>query len=323
VDPYQDQIQSLRQLNEELRIRAQNQGVQEQGMLIELELARQGIEVTNEQRRQIAGLLFDRQKLTEEIQKQQSAEEGLFEEAKRNEQLVERMIQRVEATKQLSAQQEILNRRFQEGAVDLETYLQITEQLTLQGLEASKTFGDGFTRAFIKIKQEAEDLASVAEKVVNVFADQATDAIVNFVETGKFSFQEFADAVVKDLLRIITRLLVVQALNAAFGGVGGGLGLGGAAAGALAGSRQEGGTVQPGRSYLVGENGPEIFHPERTGSVEPNPKDQPAPKPEVKVQVVNVQDPNEIPQTISSGRADDSIINALARNKDKVKQVVQ
>ena len=197
------------------------------------------------------------------------------------------------------------------------------DQLRISALESSNALEDGFVRAFIKIKQEAEDLAAVGEAVVNTFADRATDAIVAFAETGQFSFREFTAAILKDLLRIITRLLIVQALNAAFGGVaasGGSLGTSGAA---LAGSRQEGGTVQPGRSFLVGENGPEIFKPEQTGSIIPNPKDQPQQAQPVTVQVVNVQSEDEIPQAISGGGADEAIINALARNKDRVRQVVQ
>ena len=194
------------------------------------------------------------------------------------------------------------------------------EDFQLRALDASTNLEDGFVRAFIRIKQEAEDLAAVGEAVVETFADHATDALVEFAETGQFKFREFASAILSDLLRIIARLLVVQALNAAFGGVaasGGSLG-----PAVLAGARADGGSVQPGRSYLVGEKGPEILQMgNQGGNIVPNNAIGAAP--EVKVQVVNVQDPNEVPQQISDGRADEAIINALARNKDRVRQVVQ
>jgi len=191
----------------------------------------------------------------------------------------------------------------------------------IAALESSKAAEDGFTRAFLKLQQEAEDFASAAESAVNAFADRATDALVEFAETGEFSFKEFASALLKDITRIIARLLIVQALSAAAGLAGGGDGGAGAAAGAAAsGEFAEGGTTQPGRSYLVGENGPELFNPGMTGSVQPLAAAQEPPQ--VNVQVVNVTDPNEVPQAISSGRADEAILNALSRNPDRVKQVL-
>ena len=53
------------------------------------------------------------------------------------------------------------------------------------------------------------------------------------------------------------------------GGPGGG-GWFGAAASIIAGAFAGGGTTQPGKSYLVGERGPEIFTPGTTGRVHPN-----------------------------------------------------
>lgn len=187
------------------------------------------------------------------------------------------------------------------------------EQLRLKGLEASKDLGDGFTRAFIKIKQEAEDLAAVGESVVNAFADNATDALVKFAETGKFEFKEFARSLLSDLTRIIARLLIVQALSA----LGGATGIT-----TTGGGLAHGGTTQPGHSYIVGEEGPELFTPGRTGAVTPNPASVPSAPPQVNLQVVNVDDPNLIPQTINNGEADEAVLNLLARNKERAKQVL-
>ncbi len=229
---------------------------------------------------------------------------------------------RIELTRDLTEQRALHEELLAKSPELTDAISESFDNLRLRALDASTDFEDGFVRAFIRIKQEAEDLAAVAEKIVNVFADRATDAIVQFAETGKFSFKEFASAILKDLLRIIVRLLIVQALNSAFGGVSGSSGTVNSGS-ALAGSRAEGGTVQPGRSFLVGENGPEIFKPEQTGSIIPNAKDQPQAAPEVNVQVVNVSDPNEIPAAIDDGSSDDAIINSLARNRDRVRQVVQ
>lgn len=194
----------------------------------------------------------------------------------------------------------------------------------IAALETSKTLEAGFTRAFLKLQQEAKDLAAVAENVVNAFADRATDAIVEFTRTGEFNFKKFASAVLDDITRILVRLLVVQAISAALGG-GTGAGAVTLATGTLGGGggRAKGGTVQPDRSYVVGENGPELFQPNTTGTIAPNATSVPAPPPQVNVQVVNVDDPSKVPQTISNGDADEAIINVLARNKDRVSQVIR
>lgn len=194
----------------------------------------------------------------------------------------------------------------------------------IAALDTSTALEAGFTRAFLKLQQEAQDLAAVAENVVNAFADRATDAIVEFARTGEFNFKKFATAVLEDITRILVRLLVVQAISAALGGGSAGLvttGVNAAAGGG--GGRAKGGTVQPDRSYMVGENGPELFQPNQTGTIVPNAGSVPAEPPNVNVQVVNVDDPNKVPQTISSGAADEAIINTLVRNKDRVSQIIR
>jgi len=226
----------------------------------------------------------------------------------------------LDATKTLTQQEALLNDVL---AVRKDLLPEVNAEMgrmQIAALEASTSMEDGFTRAFLKISQEAQDFAAVAESAVNAFADHATDAITNFVETGQFSFKEFANALLKDITRIITRLLVMQAIQAAAGALSGGATTAGTVA---AGARAEGGTVQPARSFLVGEEGPELFVPDRTGTIVPNSNTTAAPAQPMTVQVVNVQSEDDIPNAINDGGADDAIINAIARNKDRVNQVTQ
>jgi TP901 family phage tail tape measure protein len=201
-----------------------------------------------------------------------------------------------------------------------------TLQQQLDALDAKTDFGSGIARGFLRLRQEAEDLAKVGEDVANVFADQATDAILNFVETGKFSFKDFANSVVQELLRIILRLLIVQALNAAVGGAAGAVGNAAAGAASSAASsglsgRRRGGPVQRNRSFVVGENGPEIFTPNQTGRIAPNPADAPAAAPpQINVQVVTVEDPDMVPKAIASGAADEAIIVRAGENRERFQQ---
>ena len=67
------------------------------------------------------------------------------------------------------------------------------------------------------------------------------------------------------LNRLIDQFIQLALVRAS--GIGGPIG---AIAGFLSGGRANGGTVMGGRSYVVGERGPELFTPGRTGSIAPN-----------------------------------------------------
>jgi hypothetical protein len=84
-------------------------------------------------------------------------------------------------------------------------------------------------------------------------------AIDNFVQTGKFKFSEFARSVLQDLLSMIIRAQVFQAISASMGFFG--LTVPGLAKGGPAAANQP---------YIVGEQGPELFVPKTAGTVIPN-----------------------------------------------------
>ena len=94
-------------------------------------------------------------------------------------------------------------------------------------------------------------------------------ALARAIRTGKFGFE--------DLKRVALSAMAEIAAAAIRNGIGaisgGGKGLAGTAAqlaGALLGApgRATGGPVSPGRPYLVGERGPELFVPTASGRVE-------------------------------------------------------
>lgn len=189
---------------------------------------------------------------------------------------------------------------------------------TIETLDESSNLADGFTRAFERIALEAEDLASVAEAAVNSFADNATDALVDFAQTGEANIRQFAEAFLDDLTRILARLLVVQAISAVTGGLG---------ITAVPGL-QSGGTLLPNTPTLVGEAGPELVTSRQPMHVTSNDGLAAlATPPEVNVTVqpptvVNVQSEDDVAAAIASGEADDAIVNVLARRRDAVRQVV-
>lgn len=164
------------------------------------------------------------------------------------------------------------------------------KQITAQ-LEAQNTFMFGWNKAF---NQYVEDSNNAAKKGADMFTSMTTtmnNAIDNFVETGKLSMGNFATSIIKELLKIELKLQAMTLFKSFMGfagtaisaaGYGGGsAGMGGttdeygggsAGGGFLNRPRAGGGSVSGNTSYLVGENGPEMFIPNRSGSIVPNNK---------------------------------------------------
>ena len=98
------------------------------------------------------------------------------------------------------------------------------------------------------------------------------NALGRAIRTGKFGFEDLKRAALSVLAEIASAA-VRSALGgdqSGGGGQGGGLASAGASLlGALLGlpGRATGGPVSPGRAYMVGERGPELFVPTSSGSV--------------------------------------------------------
>lgn len=189
-------------------------------------------------------------------------------------------------------------------------------ELRLQSLDASKELEDGFTRALIRIGQEAEDLASVMEASLNTVLDRGADALASFVREGQLGFKDFANAILDDLARIFARLLLIQAINVATGGAASLAGVGLQASSAI-GSRASGGPVTAGREYWVGERGPERVRFGQDGYVERSEGGGQA-----NVTVVNVEDPDEIPNAMNTPQGDRVFMNMLQRNRSAVRRTI-
>lgn len=124
----------------------------------------------------------------------------------------------------------------------------------------------GFARDVSEMRGQLDGpLADGAER-----AGRALEhALLRAVRSGKLGFE--------DLKRIAVSVMAEIAASAIRAGIGqlggGGTGLLGAAGQLLAGllgapGRAIGGPVAPGRAYLVGERGPELFVPTASGRVE-------------------------------------------------------
>ena len=97
--------------------------------------------------------------------------------------------------------------------------------------------------------------------------------LLRALRNGKLGFEDLKRMALQVMDQIASKALG-SGLDALFAGLGGG----GGGAGLLSGlvsslglpGRATGGTVSPGRPYLVGERGPEVFVPAGAGHVEPS-----------------------------------------------------
>ncbi len=121
-----------------------------------------------------------------------------------------------------------------------------------------------------------EALRNYADESANVFSQVGDlvsrsfrgmeDALVNFVKTGKLDFKSLADSIIADLARIAAKKLIAGVVGSLFGpnttdvfgdGVWGG-------------PKAKGGPVSSGKTYLVGEEGPELLTMGANGNITPN-----------------------------------------------------
>ncbi|HEX8124627.1 MAG TPA: tail tape measure protein [Allosphingosinicella sp.] len=97
-------------------------------------------------------------------------------------------------------------------------------------------------------------------------------ALLRAVRTGKFGFEDLKRTALAAMAEIAAAAIRggIQAATGSAGGKGGLLSAGAQLLGALLGApgRATGGPVAPGRPYLVGERGPELFVPTASGRVE-------------------------------------------------------
>jgi lambda family phage tail tape measure protein len=148
-----------------------------------------------------------------------------------------------------------------------------------ESVAAQRTFSYGWNTAFAQYAEDAENYATQAGDMFSAITGAMSNAINNFVETGKFSFKDFAGSVIKDLIKIQLQAqataLFNKGLNLVMGAVsmysGGGFGTGNQFGNMdIGGFLAEGGSASAGEAYVVGERGAELFVPDRSGTVIPN-----------------------------------------------------
>ena len=121
-----------------------------------------------------------------------------------------------------------------------------------------------------ELKQALKDNADVlkSSKAIGSAMEDAMMSMVDGTKSVKDAFKDMASAIIKDLYRIyvVKKItgMITGAIDAKFApGVG-------EAQAAVAGAVANGGPVQAGQRYVVGERGPEMFTPNVSGTITPN-----------------------------------------------------
>jgi hypothetical protein len=143
--------------------------------------------------------------------------------------------------------------------------LQLIDDALIEGTISLQEYDAAYTRIFglnSEVSQGIEKQKDGLEGLALTFAS----SVGAFIERGG-SVRSFFEALLQDLLKLTTQLLIVkplaEALKAAFSGGGGGVG--GSISSLFAGFFADGGFIPPGRFGVVGERGPELAFGGRSG----------------------------------------------------------
>lgn len=150
--------------------------------------------------------------------------------------------------------------RIEELNALLEQRVEILNRTAQAETDRQNSFGAGVKD---QIKQYKESITAfkIGGQMVDSVYGNMMSALERFVKQGKFSFKEFAQSVILDLLMIEARANATRLFSSLF-----------SFGGSSVPGRALGGPVLPNQPYIVGEKGPEVFLPNAAGNIIPNNK---------------------------------------------------
>jgi phage-related minor tail protein len=157
------------------------------------------------------------------------------------------------------------------------------EQAKLQALlDANAISFDTFARASLDLEESLRAGPAQAISELDQFTQRAAQNMQDYLGSSfqqimEGNFDNIGDAFVSMLNNMVAQAAAAQLSKYLFGDLVGGTGggaagdlLSSAASAIFGGFRAEGGGVQRGKGYIVGERGPEWFEPATSGTVVPN-----------------------------------------------------
>lgn len=193
-----------------------------------------------------------RQKAEEAARKQASAGKAVADATEREREAVTKLIEQLQFEQSLigmsNEQKAIANALRTAGAAATES-----ERAAIAGLiEDNYALNES-------LKRQEEAYAAIKD-----LAGSVLSGFIRDIREGKSAGEAFA-GVLDTIIDKLIEIALQAALNAIFPGLG-------SVAGLFGGARASGGPVSSGRSYLVGERGPEMFTPSSAGNITPNSK---------------------------------------------------
>jgi hypothetical protein len=115
--------------------------------------------------------------------------------------------------------------------------------------------------------KSGDEFSRDMEQMWGRVADNAADAMAEILLNGENTFEELGRVIVKTMLSAAIKAQLIMPLMNFIGGTGG---IAPGIFGKFDGMKAGGGPVSGGKSYLVGEEGPEMFSPSTSGTITPN-----------------------------------------------------
>ena len=130
-------------------------------------------------------------------------------------------------------------------------------------VEAMKTPLEQFADGIKTVEDSMQDIALGGLMKL----EDGLVGLINGTKSASEAFRDMANNIINDMIRMVIQQSITAPLAGALSGAISGM-FGGAAVPAT--QRAIGGSVQSGRTHLVGERGPELFIPSASGSIVPN-----------------------------------------------------
>jgi hypothetical protein len=172
----------------------------------------------------------------------------------------------IERVQQLLDEQELLQAKLRGNEAEV-----ILKQQLRDILKDTKGLNEGEVKAILQRNEALKRQAEQAEQLKQIYTDVGNSIKSGVVEAiqGAIDGTKTLQEVATNLLSNIANKLLDVAVNLALFGVMSGTGTGGGLLGGLFKPRANGGSVMAGQPYLVGERGPELFMPGRSGGIAP------------------------------------------------------
>ena len=151
---------------------------------------------------------------------------------------------------------------------EAEAYKKTIAETAKEEADSLARFLSDFDAAFQELDAKAKAQADKMDALYASIGQTISTSIVDSLTAAVDGTKRLSD-VASDTLRSLASILLKFGLNSLLGGLAGDDGVG-VFSKLFGGGRAKGGTVMGGSSYMVGERGPELFTPGRSGSIAPN-----------------------------------------------------